>query len=606
MTRDANPENNPPSPLAKWTSTVEAIGRMRATSLWLLGVFVGSMVAAGVMATRLKSGLLWSAECFLTWGTLVAFIHYLFFRFKASDLREAEAAGANAVGQESRIQREPLLPWFQRKGQAAGLIVGGLVVLGTFQGVLRMRTSFSTDDSSVIRLAGILFLGMSFGLYFISRYVSFVQSQQDEHSLNGPLHLARFGFWVCLISASCLFIFLYANRDFGLWVGRIIGLTTVLLIIDACIRAAMSVFRPRALLKDMPPLGGSLTLDALFSRRNPLEVLTHHIETSFGVKLEHDWIIPFLRQTLEPVILLGIILAWLSTCFTAVSAQSHGVRVRWGRYLTPVLGPGLYLTWPWPAEKIEIVPTERIEQIALGFEQDLGGPMLWTEVHYEAEQRLLVGNGGELLSISVPIYYRIKDPIAYLKITTDARKALINLAYRQLLAVTEAKNSFRLMTVERQEISQALKQSLQEEVARMHLGLEIVYVGLKDIHPPVEVAPAFQDVVSAEEQKLAYLHEADAYRVQNLAQAGQEANRLRTEADAMFKQRTALAKGEAARFLMLATADAANTNLFRMRLRLEALEQALSAPQKVVLTHVATTNQQFYLDLRSSGELVPP
>jgi len=606
LTIEPSPENNPPSPLPKGGSTVEAVNRMATALLWLLGVFVGSTVVAGFTAARLESGFLWSTDCFLAWGALVAFIHFLFFRFQVSDLREAEAAGAKVVGQEPRIQREPLTPWFQRKGQTACLIIGALVVLGVLRGSWPMRTPLSTNDSSVIRLAGILFLGMSFGLYFISRYVSFVQSQQDERSLNAPLHLARLGCSVCVISASDLLIFLYANRDFGFWVGRVIGLATVVLMIDASVRAGMAVFQPRALLKDMPPLGGSLTLDALFLRSNSLEALTHHIETSLVVKLEYEWIIPFLRQTLEPVILLGAILAWLSTCFTAVPPESHGVRMRWGRYLAPALEPGLYVTWPWPAEKIEIVPTERIEQITLGFEQDLGGPALWTETHYEGEQNLLVGNGEEMLSISVPVYYRVKDALAYLKTTTDAQQALTSLAYRQLLAVTEARDSFRVMTVERQEISRALKQSLQREVERMRLGLEVVFVGLKDIHPPVAVAPAFQDVVSAEEEKLAYLHKADAYHFQTLAQAEQQANRLRTEADAMFKQRTALAGGESTRFLLLASADAANTNLFRLRLRLEALEQALGKPQKVVLTSAAATNEQFYLDLRGLGGLPLP
>ena len=603
---NAAPENNAPSPPLKEGSTVEDVNRLALAALWLLGVFFGSMIAAGVMASRLDSGLLWSTNCFLAWGAMVAFIHFLFLRFQLSDLRESETVDAAAAGREARIQREPLLPWFQSKVQTACLIVGGLALVGVLQGSLRMKTPLSAADAATIRLAGILFLAMSFGLYFIGRYVSFVQTQQDKRTLNAPLHLARVGFWICLVDAGCLLAFLYANRDLGLWVGRLIGAATILLMIDAWIRAGMTAFQPRALLKEMPPLGGSLALEILFRRGNPWDALIHHMETSFGVKVGNGWILPFLRQTVEPVILLGIILVWLSTCFTAVPPQSHGVRVRWGRYLEPALEPGLYVTWPWPAEMIEIVPTERVEQIALGFEHDLGGPMLWTETHYEGEQNLLVGNGEELLSISVPIYYRIKDPLAYLKTTTNAREALINLAYRQLLAVTEGRDSFRVMTIERQEISRALKQSVQQEVDRLHLGLEIVYVGLKDIHPPVAVAPAYQDVVSAEEQKLADLDEAAAYRYQTLAQAGQEANRLRTSADAMFKQRTAQAEGESARFVLLATADAANTNLFRLRLQLETLEQALAKPQKVVLTQAAATNEEFYLDMRGLGGLPLP
>ena len=598
----ATPLSQPPQP----ETSLGRVTRLAAASQWLLGGFFASMIAALVIAARLETGLLWSAVGFLAWGTLISLIHLLFFRFQLSDLRATERAAAVAIGSEARIQREPLLPWFQRKGQMICLGIGALLVIGAIQTALSSRASLFADSSSTIRLGSILFLGIAFALYFLARYGSHIEFQDDTRKLRGPVHLAQLGFWICLIITACLFAFLYLDRDLGLWLGRAVAALTGLLMGDAGIRAGMAAFQPRGLGQEVPPLGGSLMLEAFFGRGSPWDALVHHIETSFGVKVGESWVSEFLRGTIEPVILLGIILVWLSTCFTAVPPQGHGVRVRWGRYLTPPLDPGLYVTWPWPVEKIEIVPTEQVGQITLGFEQDLGGPALWTETHYEGEQNLLVGNGEELLSISVPIYYRIKDPLAYLKTTTDARGALSSLAYRQLLAVTEGRDSFRVMTVERQEISRALKQSLQEEVDRMRLGLEVVFVGLKDIHPPVAVAPAFQDVVSAEEEKLAYLHKADAYHFQTLAQAGQQANRLRTAADATLKQRTALAGGESARFLMLVSADAANTNLFRLRLQLEALEQALAKPQKVVLTRAAATNEQFYLDLRGVGGLPLP
>ena len=596
-----------PTSLPQPPQSYESLGRVErlaSASQWLLGGFFASTIVALLMAARLETGLLLGAVSFLGWGTIVSLIHFLFFRFQFSDLRAVEPA--ETTGSDARIQRDPLLPWFQRKGQMICLAVGALLVIGAIQAAFSMKAALSADSASLVRLGSVLFLGISFALYFLGRYVSQIESHQDTPKLNAPLHLARLGFWICLIIAACLFAFLYMGRDFGLWLGPAMGVLTSLLMVDAGIRAGMAAFQPRAAGQEVPPLGGGVVLEAFFRRGSPWDALVHHVETSFGVKVGQSWVSEFLRETIEPVILLGIILVWLSTCFTAVPTQSHGVRVRWGRYLAPALEPGLYVTWPWPAETIEIVPTERVGQIALGFEQDLGGPALWTETHYEGEQNLLVGNGEELLTISVPIYYRINDPLAYLKTTTDAREALINLAYRQLLAVTEARDSFRVMTVERQEISRALKQSLQQEVDRMHLGLEIVFVGLKDIHPPVAVAPAFQDVISAEEQKLAYLHNADGYHFQTMAQARQQSNRLRTEADAMFKQRTALAEGESARFLMLATADAADTNLFRLRLRLETLERALDKPQKVVLTGGAATNGQFYLDLRGLGGLPLP
>lgn len=526
-------------------------------------------------------------------------MHYLYFRYEVTD--QERTAVSPAFATENREM--PVLPWFQRKVQPACLFGGGLLVLNFVWWSWPMTMPLEPGDVGVLRLSGSVLLGMSFAYYFMVRYIASVRSQQGTRMLDAPWHLAWLGFWISILVTAALFTYVYAQRDFGPWIGHSIDVVTALLVIETWVRSGLALYQPRTLEKNALPLGGSLALETLFSHENIWEVLVRRADASFGVKLRDGQTFQFLRRTIEPALLVVILMAWLSTCFTSIPTEAHGVRVRWGRYLSPPLDPGLYVTWPWPAEKIEIIPTERVENISLGFERDLGGAALWTEKHFEGEQNLLVGNGEELLSITVPVYYRIKDPLAYMETTTDAREALISLAYRQLLAVTEGRDSFRVMTVERQEIGHTLKQSLQQEVDRMHLGLEIVYVALEDIHPPVAVAPAYQDVVSAEEEMLANVHLAQGYQYQTVAQARQQAHRLQTEADADAEQRVALADGESAHFLNLASAD---TELFRLRLQMEAMEAALGKPQKVVVTPAAATNQQIYLDLRGVGASQTP
>ena len=579
------------------------VRELKKASLWLCGAFALAVGVATIAARTLHVPLLSAMAWFLAWAGLVAFIHLLYLLLQSSDLAREESESHPPAGEKGR---RPLLPPFARWGQSILLGLGGVGLLTLLYTDWREFTALPADAVAGMRLTAVLFLVTGFALHFFQRYAGSVQAQNESTGLNGPVHLARLSFGMCLVIAATFLGFLYLGRDYGLQVGRGVVVVTAVLVIEAWIRAGLAAFQPRTLLPDLPPLGGSLILEVLLRRRNPLDALVHHVESSFGVKVGHGWVVQFLRQTIEPMILAGLVLPWISTCFTAVPTQSHGVRVRWGRYLAPALAPGLYVTWPWPAEKIAIIPTERIDEIHLGYAHDLGGPELWAQVHYEGEQNLLVGNGEELLSISVPIYYRIKDPLAYLETTTDSRQALTSLAYRQLLAVTEARDSFRMMTVDRQAISRALQESLQREVDRLHLGLEIVYVGLQGIHPPVAVAPAYQDVVSAEEEEQVYIHQADAYRLQTLAEAAQEANRLRTGADAMCKQRIALAEGESSRFVLLADADAANATLLRLRLRLEAMEESLANPSKLVLGRAATLNGQFYLDLRNSGALPRP
>ena len=46
------------------------------------------------------------------------------------------------------------------------------------------------------------------------------------------------------------------------------------------------------------------------------------------------------------------------------------------------------------------------------------------------------------------------------------------------------------------------------------------------MHPPVAVAPAFQDVISAEEQQVALVHQAETYAVQTAVDAQLRAQQL--------------------------------------------------------------------------------
>ena len=282
------------------------------------------------------------------------------------------------------------------------------------------------------------------------------------------------------------------------------------------------------------------------------------------------------------------------------------MRMFFGRYQPVPLSPGLHVTWPWPIEQLEIVETETIRQISIGFDKDLSGPVLWNEPHFEGEKNLLVGDGESLLTIDVPIFYRISDPVRYLETTTDAEQALLALANRKLIQVAGSRDSFQIMTEQRAEIARQLKESLQQEVDQLGLGLQIVFVGLKDVHPPVDVAPAYQAVVSAQEEKDRTIDLARASRAKVLPEAQAEANRIRVEQEAAYQKRVAAAKGEAARFSAIVQADRENSAVFRFRLKLDAIEQVLGKPNKTILAVPAQSKQELYLDLRDTNNLPPP
>jgi membrane protease subunit HflK len=236
----------------------------------------------------------------------------------------------------------------------------------------------------------------------------------------------------------------------------------------------------------------------------------------------------------------------------------------------------------------------------------MSGPVLWNEPHFEGEKNLLVGDGESLLTINVPIFYRISDPVRYLETTTNAEQALLALAERKLIQVAGSRDSFQIMTEGRASIAMALRASLQKEVDRLGLGVQIIFVGLKDVHPPVDVASAYQEVVSAQEEKERTIDLARASRAKVLPEAQAEANRIRVGQEAAYRQRVATAQGATARFSAIIQADRENSAVFRFRLKLDVIEQVLGKADKTILAVPAQMKQELYLDLRDTNNLPPP
>jgi len=184
--------------------------------------------------------------------------------------------------------------------------------------------------------------------------------------------------------------------------------------------------------------------------------------------------------------------------------------------------------------------------------------------------------------------------------SSDPETFLKTLAERKMIQLAAMRESFHFMTDERQEIADNLKAGLQAEVDRYHLGLEITFVGLKDIHPPIDVAPAYQRVVSSQEEKEALIDDANAYEAQTIPLAKAQASTLTTGAEASRLSRVDQAAGEAARFVSLLAPESANPAVFRLRLKYDMLDQTLAKPSKTIIGGASNTTPECYLDLRTA------
>jgi modulator of FtsH protease HflK len=613
MVRIANPE--PPTEVDDRKVALRAsdFAHLHRALLWLLLLFAGA--AAATLVINLPTPLFAGMQCYLAWCAIAALIQYFFLRIEASVLRPADPdrspithRGHKPSGidhKERSIASGPSLSDFASIWQWVIFFAGVTAI------ALCLRETFGTaglaaEATTSLRVATVVFLAAACAFYFFGNFAKAVATRIGGDALSPILTLTRIASLASFAAAGLIFVFLSTTRDYSAWLGWfLIGFTTFL-ITEALIRFAVRFYQPKSLRKPPGPAGTSLLLDAIFGQGQGVGSAVKGFEDLLGVKMREVWIVRYLRQTVELIIIGTVVLGWLSTCFTSVPAGSRAVRMFFGRYQPGPLSPGLQITWPWPIEQLEIVETETIRQISLGFDKDLSGPVLWNEPHFEGEKNLLVGDGESLLTIDVPIFYRISDPVRYLETTTDAEQALLALADRKLIQVAASRDSFQIMTEQRADIARQLKESLQKEVDQLGLGLEIMFVGLKDVHPPVDVAPAYQEVVSAQEEKERTVDLARASRVKVLPEAQAQAYRIRVEQDATYKRRVAAAQGEAARFSAIVQADRENSAVFRFRLKLDVIELVLGKASKTILAVPAQTKQELYLDLRDTNNLPPP
>lgn len=460
-------------------------------------------------------------------------------------------------------------------------IAGVVAIPATFYHLRQGIHTGATD--ALLQLAAVAFAVLAFGFHFLATFGSQMNRETPALALSALVPLARLGAAAHAVMVAALLVRLYALRNWLHPVEIALNLATGALVMEALLHSVARLYQPARLRTPEAVFGRSVLLPALLGESGPLRSLTATAEKTFGVKLADTWLVLLARHLAAPLILLGVLGVWLSTGATRVPVDSRGVLVQRGAFASAALPPGLHFHAPWPWSRVILVPTERVQEISLGFERDLAGPVLWTEKHFEGEQNLLVGQGEELLTINVPLQYRIRDAVAYLRRAGDARAALEALAYRELLTLTTRHTAFGLMTTDRTEITEKLRRHVQEASDRLGLGIEIVFVGLKDVHPPVPVAPAYQDVISAEEQRVALVDHARTYAVQASVAAQVSTTQIRLQAQTAAAERRARAAGEAARFLAPLAAYRAQPEVFSTRRRLETLEAALADVRQLVL-----------------------
>ncbi len=321
------------------------------------------------------------------------------------------------------------------------------------------------------------------------------------------------------------------------------------------------------------------------------------------------------------VAIIAIALVWVVWDSSAIiKANESGVVLRFGQYAR-TLGPGFNLKWPRPMESVLKVDAK--------------------SVHQTSDQVRMLTKDENIVLVDFNVQYTVADPKQFLFSVRDPDETVKQAAESAVREVIGASDLSSIMPDQQQaqaladaardasaaagnaapaaakapdgtaavqpnpsaELAGMAQKVLQQTLNRYDTGLLVQQLAFQNVRPPQEVREAFDDAISAREDRQRRSNEADAYAKSVIPNARGDAARILAEAEGYKAERVATAEGDAQRFSLIAAEYKAAPEVTRKRLYIETMQKVLAESNKVI--DFSGGKNIFYLPI-DAGKAGPP
>ena len=464
-------------------------------------------------------------------------------------------------------------------------------------------------------LAAAFLGGQAFLLFLFSRYLIGLSRDADRRVLRGPGIASGVFCFASLFAMAGAITAELAWAPADRWAAQVLAILALSIALENALRFLVAIYSPRrqqAFGTAYESRIGGLMADPASWARNIAQTLDYQ----FGFNISQTWFYRFLEGALVPLVIVQLVTLYLMSSLVFIGPDEEGILERFGRPLAGAwhLDSGFHLKRPWPFETVRRLPAKRVQTVNVGYDpgtNDAPRVLLWTVAHYRNEDMFLTasapdagsdsGAGNEsvpvsLISLNIPVEYRITNIYTHVYGFAEPVETLRSIAYRAITRELDSRDLSDLLTASRLDLARLLREHIQAEADRRGLGVEILFVSLRGIHPPVPVADAFQSVIGAMEEREAQILDARAYAVSKLPVAAADAARTRREAQAYRDRRVALASAEAEQFEKRLDAYRHAPEVFKSRQYLASLRDALSNTRKYIVDAPAS-EEIIYLNL---------
>jgi len=495
--------------------------------------------------------------------------------------QDAQAAALfDEAGQQLQIAQKRLDNLYKYGLNIVSLLVSFYLIAVGFgmlrSAVVEYRTSYEIENPSFFAdIAGLVasdsgFHGYSAGAvaivaaaigflaFIVSRYVAGMTKVEEWKLLRGGA-----GYLMGNVVATFLLIVAAAAlawdlKNFFPLLSVIAPAMMILLGFEMLLGFIFGFYQPRKPGQMTRAAFDSRSLGWLTRPESLAKIVSEAIDYQFGIEVSDSQFYRMLSQAIPKLVIVGLVILIGLTSMVIVAPHQRAIITSLGALTdNSEVGPGLHWKLPWPLGKAYKYNASRVHEINVGssaenFNRDVA--ILWTTQHsgegenymvtapsrYAGEQdKEIDAAAGELAGGLGVIKYRIADDglLDYSRLAlddprhpTDLLEALSERRFNTYFATHDIDE---LLTTARVEAGSLLREQIQSDADDLGLGVEVVYVGLDAVHPPMDgdVAKKFHEQIDARQEKKTKIQEARRKAVAQLAEiAGTQDKALQIDA----------------------------------------------------------------------------
>jgi modulator of FtsH protease HflK len=282
------------------------------------------------------------------------------------------------------------------------------------------------------------------------------------------------------------------------------------------------------------------------------------------------------------LLIAGAVVLWLAfDAWAMIDERQRGVVLRFGK-VDRVMTPGPNFKLPRPFESVTKVDVTQLRSIS--------------------DQVRMLTADENIVQIEYNVQYLVNDPELYLFGARDPDDTLRQATESAVRDVVGSSLMDSVLTGERAALAADARLRLQGTLDSYRTGLQVSVFNLQNARPPTEVREAFDDAISAREDRERIESVAEAYASTVVPEARGAAARIRTEAEGFRAAAIVRAEGDAQRFTLLADEYRKAPEVTRQRLYLETMQAVLGGNRKV---YAGDGNNVLYLPMEGQNGAGP-